>query len=604
MKFFHQLASQLKALFKRQQGHLQKVRLLHHQQQLNKKLFKQLRARKVPSFHQIIHVHHVLSPMESNLVRLSIITIIGAVAFILYANILHNTVAVPTFGGQYIEGNLGTPSTLNPIFSQSNIADQDIVRLMYNGLIRFDKNYNIIPDLAESWIISEDFKTLTMKIRSGVSWHDGTDFSADDVVATYQAIQNPDFKSPLLRTFSGVKVEKTDEDTVIFTLPNTLPRFISNLSVGILQKSQLANGYTETLIYGKSTQQPVGTGPYRFESMEKDNTGKIHSLTLVANKDYYLKPAHIEKLVFKYYIDYPSEIEALKNKQLDGLGYIPKDMLNDVNKHDLRLITLDMTQFTAVFFNTEGDTLLKKPIIRQALILATNKTVLLEDVLRNQGHELSGPILPGLLGYDENIKDEFNPSKALEILKADGWIMNSDGVLEKKKTPLAINLTIVDLPDMQKLGALLKDQWQQIGVKVNLIPISIMNLTKETLQDRNYEALVIGEVMNVDGGLFPFWHSSQRTYPGLNISQYMDSTTDSLLEKTRLTNDSAEIAKLHVQIQNAIRSDMPAIFLYTPSYSYPISTSINTVPMSRLSLPSDRLWTITDWYIKTKQAWK
>lgn len=604
MDFFRQLASQLKALFDRKQEKLRKVRLLRHQQSLSKKLFKQLRPHKIPSLKQLSHVHHILSPLETSLMRLSIILIVGALGFLLYANFLHVTVNVPAFGGRYVEGDLGSPTTLNPLYATSNIADQDIVRVMYNGLIRFDANYNIVSDLAESWTQSDDFKSISFKIRSDVSWHDGTDFTADDVLATYKAIENPDFKSPLLRTFSGVKIEKTDDSTIIFTLPDALPRFIRNLTVGILPKNQLANGYSEQLIYGKSAQTPIGTGPYRFESMGKDKLGKITSVTLAANKDYHLTPANIEKLIFNYYTDYQPEVEALKNKQINGLGYIPKDLLSDVNKHDLRLTTLDLTQFTAVFFNTDGDTLLKKPVIREALTLATNKKVLLEDVLRNQGHELSGPILPSIPGYDENIVDEFNPSVALKILKADGWQMNKDGILEKKKTLLEINLTILDLPDMHTLGQLLKDQWQQIGVKVNIFPLAPADLTKQALQDRSYEALVIGEVMNTDGGLFPFWHSSQRTYPGLNISQYMDSSTDTLLEKTRLTNDSEEISALNKKIQDAIRKATPAIFLYTPSYSYPISTSVNTVPMSRLTLPSDRFWTITDWYINTKKAWK
>lgn len=604
MKFFRQLAIQLKALYHQQQEHIRKVRLLQHQQQLSKKLFKQLRPRKLPTIQQLKHVHHVLSPIESSLMRLSIILAVGSVAFLLYANFLHITVSVPAFGGQYIEGNLGAPTTLNPLYATSNIADQDVTRLMYNGLVRFDAKYNVVPDLAESWTISDDYKTIVLKIRSDVSWHDETSLTADDVIATYQAIQNPDFKSPLIRTFSGVKVEKSDESNVVFTLPSELPRFISNLTIGILPKSQLENGYNEQLIFGKGGLKPIGTGPYIFESMEKEKSGKIIKLSMVANKDYHLAQANIEKLVFNYYTDYLPAIEALKNKQIDGLGYVPKDLLTEVKKHDLRLTTLDMTQFTAVFLNTDIETLLKKPVVRQALILATNKEVLLEDVLYNQGHELSGPILPGLPGYDQHLTDEYNPSKALQILKDDGWIMNTDGILEKKNTLLEINLTILDLPDMQKLGRLLKDQWQQIGVKVNLIPVAAADITKQVLQERTYEALVIGEVMNTDGGLFPFWHSSQKTYPGLNISQYMETSTDTLLEKTRLTNDPAQIAELNVKIQEAIRKNMPAVFLYTPSYSYPTSASVNTFPMSRLSLPSDRFWNITDWYIKTKKAWK
>jgi len=604
MEFFRQLANRLKALFNHQQERFRKLRLLRHQQHLSKKLFKQLRPRKIPTLQQLRHVHHVLSPMESNLMRLSIIVIVGALGFLLYANFLRSTISVPAFGGKYTEGDLGAPATLNPLYASSNSADLDAVRLIYSGLIRFDANYNIMPDLAESWVISDDFKSITVKIRQNVSWHDGEPFSADDVVATYQAIENPDFKSPLLRTFSGVKVEKTDDSTIVFTLPDSLPRFIRNLNVGIIPKSQLAGGYSDRLIYGKSDQAPIGTGPYRFESMEKDKSGKITSLTLAANIDYHLAQANIEKLVFNYFTDYQPGIEALKNKLIDGLGYIPKDLLTDVSKHNLRLTTLDLTQFTAVFFNTEGDTLLKKPVVRQALTLATNKKVLLEDVLRNQGQELSGPILPSLPGYDSTLVDEFNPSKALQLLKADGWEMNKDGILEKKKTLLEINLTILDLPDMQKLGQLLKDQWQQIGVKTNIIPVTPTDLTKQALQDRSYEALVIGEVMNTDGGLFPFWHSSQKTFPGLNISQFMDSATDALLEKTRLTNDPDQIAALNVKIQTAVKSAMPAIFLYTPSYSYPISTSVTTVPMSRLTLPSDRFWNITDWFIKTKKAWK
>ena len=147
---------------------------------------------------------------------------------------LQHFIPQPAIGGEYSEGLIGAPQYINPLLSQTNDVDTDLQRLVFAGLVKYDHDLQLVPDLAEGWEVSDDLKTFTFRLKEGVRWHDGQPLTADDVIFTIHSIQDPDFKSPLLISVRGVTVSKIDDRTVVFVLPDAFPEFLEVLTVGLL----------------------------------------------------------------------------------------------------------------------------------------------------------------------------------------------------------------------------------------------------------------------------------------------------------------------------------------------------------------------------------
>ncbi len=636
--FFNSSKNKFLASLRSLQQAIARFRFNHTQKSLDRRTFAQANKYRIPSLQQLKHLHKVLSAREKKIVKVSLSITVLALAIWGYGYFMQTETIAKT-GGEYTEGLVGSPLYINPLLSQTNDVDQDLTRLVFNGLVRYNDDYEIIPDLTESWSISEDKKQYTFIIRNDVRWHDGEPFTINDVLFTFQAIKDKNFKSPLNLTFEGVTAEITGERQITFTLTEPYAGFLNLLTFGILPQHLWFDIPAVNSQLATYNQKPIGTGPFKFKSLLKERNGSIVSYTFEAYGQYHLQPAYISTLHFKFYPDTQSALDSLKNKQVQGLGFISKKNIGDISSKTYNLHEFYLSQFTAVFFNEVKNDLLKDVKVREALQLATNKEQVLSDVLQGQGNIIHSPVLPGFLGFDEVIATEFNPARAAELLIADGWglqelELNQDGTLKvaqeetpspndsetqeevlqeekitqeilvKKNIPLVITLTTVDQPDSIKLVTLLKEQWEAIGVKVLIHLIDRRTFAGQTIPQRNYEILVYGGIIGYDGDLFPYWHSSQREYPGVNLANYVNRIVDTRIEEVRRESDPEIQATKLKEIQKLITEQRPAIFLYSPTYTYPVSKSVKGITTTRINLPSDRFWDITDWYIKTKRLFR
>lgn len=643
--FFNSSKNKIVASIRSAQQAIARFRFNHVQKSLDRRTFAQVNKHRFPSLQQLKHLHKVLSAREKKIIQISLSVTALGLALWGYGYFMQTELIAKT-GGEYTEGLVGSPLYINPLLSQTNDVDQDLVRLVFNGLVRYNDNYEIIPDLAESWTISEDRKQYTFVIRNGVKWHDGEPFTVNDVLFTFQAIKDKNFKSPLNLTFEGVTAEITGERQITFTLTEPYAGFLNLLTFGILPQHLWFDIPAVNSQLATYNQKPIGTGPFKFKSLLKEKNGSIVSYTFERYDGYHLQPAYISALHFKFYPDAQSAVDALKNKHVQGLGFISKKNIGDISNKTYNLHEFYLSQFTAVFFNEVKNEVLKDAKVREALQLATNKEQILSDVLQGQGNIIHSPVLPGFLGFDESIVTEFNPARAAELLIADGWglkelELNQDGTLKvitdeetateetseqpesaeslnpvvpeekitqeilvKKETPLVLTLTTIDQPDSVKLVTLLKEQWEAIGVKVLINLIDRRTFGSQTIPTRDYEVLVYGGIIGYDGDLFPYWHSSQREYPGVNLANYVNRNVDARIEEVRKeSNPETQATKLQ-EIQKLITEQRPAIFLYSPTYTYPVSKSVKGITTTRINLPSDRFWDITDWYIKTKRLFR
>ncbi len=590
-----------------------KLRQFQKQHHFDKNLLNSLNNVKRPSLKQLKYLPKVLTSGEKRRLATTFIIIVACFLFLVGNWYLNATVSIPKIGGEYSEGLVGSPNTINPIMAPTNDVDMDLTSLIYSGLVKKDKNRQLANDLAESYEISPDQLVYTFHLRHNIKWQDGEIFNADDVVFTFNSIQDEQFKSPLARSFRGVAVEKVDDYTVKFTLKEPFAPFLGLLTVGILPEHLWYNIPPATADLAEINKRPIGTGPWMFDNFKKDKTGVIKSYSLVPNPYYYGQRPYIQNLIFKFYGDFPTAIDALKNKVVDGISYLPLDFVNDLKKYkNLNYEQLDQPQYTALFLNQNKNTLLQADYIRQAMAMAIDKTKLVKEVLNDQGQVIDAPALPGITENPDITKYTYDPQKAAQLLENNSWSLvsttTSDGLTEqvrqKKKTYLEVTLTTVNQPENVKIAEEIKKSWDQIGFNTTINLVDKSKIFQDVINQRNYEVLLFGENLGLDPDPFPFWHSSQSEYPGLNLAIFTDKQSDKLLEDARKTNDLAVRQKDYTDFQAIVAKELPAIFLYNETYTYPQDKSLKGFDVSAIAIPSDRFANINDWYVKTKRIWK
>ncbi|MCB9803173.1 peptide ABC transporter substrate-binding protein [Candidatus Nomurabacteria bacterium] len=570
---------------------------------INHQLISQLNQKKVPSWTQFKQLSKILNKKEKVHFGLTTLILILAIFFLGSNLYWQNSSPAPDFGGSYSEGLIGVPNLINPLLATSDV-DRDLVRLIYSGLMKFDEQGNVVPDLAASYTIDAEQKVYTFELRDNLFWHDGTELLADDIIFTIEKIKNPEFKSPLRSSFNGVSVNRVNDKTVQFVLDQPFAPFLSILTVGILPAHLWYSIPDFGAQLAELNKKPIGSGPYKFKSLTKEASGNIKNYVLESYDAYHLGQAYIDQLTLKFYPDFEVAAAALQNKNIDGLIYLPKSYKDVIKNKDVVFKSLHSPQYTAVFFNPEKNDLLKNLDFRTALALDVDKNRILSEAINNDGQVIHSPILPESFGYDSEIEDiKFNPSAAEKILDELGWKKTEGSQFRQKddKT-LSLKLTTVDQPENVKAVSIIKELWENIGIQTELQIVAKNKMRSDVIETRDYEVLVYGEIININSGPYPFWHSSQTKNPGLNLSILSNKDIDKYLEDIRQSQNDEEKEKLFKAFQNKLLELHFAIFLYNPTYTYPVGKKLQGLDnLNFVNLPADRFSNINSWYIKTKR---
>jgi peptide/nickel transport system substrate-binding protein len=547
---------------------------------------------------------------------------------------LANTILVPANGGTLTEGIIGGPRYINPLFSQANDADTDLVKLIFSSLFTADNNGELKPDLVQEYNISEDKKTYTIRLKENVFWHkyegDGLIqegdkvLDADDVLFTIRAIQDSNYKSSLRGNLLGVESEKIDAYTIKLSLKAPYEPFLQNLTFGILPShiwQDIDAGNTPLAIYNI---KPIGSGPYIFDSVTKDTKGNITSLTLKKNNDYYGVKPFIEKLFFSFFNDQDSLLAALNSGTIDASAYISEEKETEIARPDIKKYNLQTPGYFAVFFNQEKNKALTEKNVRLAINYLTDKDELVRVALKNNGQKAETPIPPNLKEYNAQTKKyDFNTEYANTILTNSGWAQGEDGIrgkefqkeaiplpaatktkpkVEMENIPLEITLTTSDSPELKKTAELLREQWQKGGIKVTLEILNADDI-QSVIKTRDYEALLFGEIIKVNPEPFVFWHSSEIKAPGLNLALYSNKNVDKILEDLRQTFDQNKKTELLAAFQTQIVDDAPAVFLFNRYMGYWAKSSLEGMETKIRVLPADRFASINSWSLMQKRIW-
>ncbi len=562
--------------------------------------------KSVHVFRAMRHVGALLSPRDKQIVRICAGVIVLSVLWIIGYGWAYGLQEVPKQGGEYTEGVVGRPVHINPLYSSTSDVDQMLTKMVYSGLVRIDGNQRIVGDLAESWSVSDDGKEYTFVLRKGVEWHDGEPFTADDVVFTVHSIQDPEYLSPLRSIWEGVEVEKEDDYTVVFRLPEPSAPFLANMTIGILPAHIWQNILPLNAPLAEYNSKPIGLGPWKFSSLTKDKQGNIRSMTLARNDRYYGSSPWLDRVTFKFFPNFEEAYAAFKERNVDGLGFLPADRKEEAReaRRDVQIYTARIPQYIAVFFNEKNAETLASKKVRQALAYAVDKKMVIDAAVGGDGVPVRGPLPEGYVGYHPLLQEySFDLLKAAALLEDAGWKINPDTrKREKDGDVFSITLTAPDQGEYVRAAEAIEKTWESLGIDVEVQLVHPSLIQSEVIHPRAYDALLFAEMVGSDPDLYPFWHSSQRGEKGLNLTQFADKRADSLLEEARTETDAQERGKKYIAFQEILVEEAPAVFLYSPLYLYPVSQRVQGVTVTRINDPSDRLQGAVQWYIRTKKS--
>lgn len=502
----------------------------------------------------------------------------------------------PKNGGTYNEGVIGNIDKINPLFTATD-AEASANRLVFSGLTRVMPDNEVVGDLAESWQETDGGRAYIFKIRSGVLWHDGEPFTADDVVFTINLIKNPDTRALQSQVWQGVEVEKIGDQEVKIKLPNSYNNFLKVASQPILPVHLLRDVSPQNIKVAEFNTSPVGTGPYKF--LRFDQAGNETEVVFSANEQYLPHRPYINTVKLRIYPSFEQLYNGLLRKQIDAINQIPFSKIEDVEKKgSFKLYQYYLPRYRLLALNLKNPLLADKEM-RKMIQDSINRDEIIDDAVDGKAMPVYAPILPGKEGYDPTLRtNSYNPTAVNQALDKAGWIKGANGIRAKDGKELSFRLAIINEEENRKAAKILEKQLKNNGIKLD-VNVSESNLFQaDYLRPRNFDIALLGQNLGQEADIYSFWHSSQVTDPGLNITGFKDRKIDKLLEQIRKSKDEKYREERYREIQKTIVSEIPAIYLYNPIYTIGFSDTIKGYYTGKIAQPIDHLNNIFEWYIK------
>lgn len=532
-------------------------------------------------------------------VLLAGVLILGGVV-LWVANPLSDNNDTPT---RYTEAAVGSPSRVNPLFAYESDIDRDLSSLVFSGLVRLGADGTPLPDLAQSWDISQDNLAVTFHLRSGVTWHTGQPFTSADVLFTYgllhdAALQGDPSQAAL---WQSITCSAPDAMTVKCTLPEPYSPFLAYATMGILPRAILSSSTPASILDDPFNKAPVGTGPYRLTSLD------VNSAVLLANDSFYLGAPHIHEIDVKFFPDTSSAAAEVIRGRADGLltdlTIDPNDYESLRGVNDLKQHVASQTASTLLYLNNDSQPL-NDQAVRLAIGQAIDVDAIITSLLGGRGDRAETPIPPGTWAFDGNaLQPPHDVGQARQLLESDGWTVPEGGTVRTKAgTELRFSLMTDEDPLRGAVAEAVAQQLADVGIDATVVRQPSSDLVQKYLIPRQYQAAIFGWDPGADPDPYPAWHSSQAINGGRNIAGYTSDDSDKLVEQARRTFDLAERRELYSQFQAQFLKDMPSIPLFVPLDTYFVSERVGNVNPGTLFTPSSRFRDVWEWTIEPRDA--
>ena len=498
-------------------------------------------------------------------------------------------------GDLVVEGSIGDASNLIPILASDSVS-HSIASLVYNGLLKYNKNLELVGDLAEKWEIASDESggsIITFYLRKNVRWHDGKLFTADDVVFTYNVIV--DDKTPTAYDGDFLQIDhidKIDDYTVKVYYEKPYAPALSSWTMYMLPKHLL----DDIEITSSNLQRsPIGTGAFKFKEWKNGE-----SINLSFNSKYFEGRPLLNGYIYRIIPDSTTMFLELLSEKIDFMSMSPiqfsKQTDNPRFRKQFSKYTYLSNNYTYIAYNTKNP-LFSDKRVRQALTYATPKDEIIQGVLFGLGTKATGPYKPDTLWHNKEVKTyPYDLAKAKELLRQAGFVdEDGNGILEKGKKEFKFTIiTNQGNSTRAKVAEILQERWGQLGIKVEIRVLEWATFLNEYIDKRNFDAVLLAWSIPLEPDLFDVWHSSKCEGKNLNFICYQNSEVDRLIEKGRSTLDEKIRKNTYFKIQEILAEDQPYTFLYVPMSLVGLNKRFEGVEPA----PAGIMHNIIKWHVK------
>lgn len=416
-------------------------------------------------------------------------------------------------------------------------------RLIYSRLVEADENMQIHPGLAESWKQLDD-KTMQFNLRKGIKFHNGDDFTAEDVKFSFERMMNSPRIAFVLPPIERIDV--VDDYTVNIVTKTPFGPLLAHLShpaLGMVSKKLLTEN-PEAL-----KEKPIGTGSYKFKEWIYGD-----KLVLEKNEDFYDKNERgLKYIIFKNVVEASNRAIGLETGEIDIATPISSvDEENIKNNPKLQLLTKPSISYTYIGMN-----MTKAPLndirVRKAINYAIDKQAIIDVILNGNGKIATSPIAPGVFGFTDKTKNyEYNVEKAKELMKEAGY-----------ENGFTTSILVFSGEANTQTAEIVQAYLKEIGIdlKIEIVEVSAY----WDMTERGVHNLFLGSwgvvTGDADYGLYAMYHSSAKGGAG-NRDFYENEKVDELLDKAKTEIDPETRKKLYEEAQILIVNDAPDVMLY------------------------------------------
>jgi peptide/nickel transport system substrate-binding protein len=487
-----------------------------------------------------------------------------------------NAPAAPATGGTITIGRTATPDSLNPGAAYL-IEAFDVFDLVYDGLIGIDLQTNPQPQLAREWSVADDQRTWTFTLHEGTTWHDGTPLTSADVKFTYEMIAGFD-SFALLKDYTSLleSVEAPDPRTVIITFSEPVANTNERFAALYILPKHIWEAFDETAANEFENLELIGSGPFKLAEYR---SGEF--LRLAAVKDHYLIPPQIDEVIFRAYNNGDAMVQALRTGEIDLIRVPTNTVVRTLQSEaNIEVVIGNSLSLSDIFFNVvtpencppddgvcSGHPALQDVRVRQALAHATDKQQLIDVVLLGLGVPGLSLVTPGHGdAFADQLEDyAFDVARANQILDEAGYAdSNGDGVREMPNdpaTPLRLRYSYPSdqSADGQRIYELLRDQWAQVGIAIDLTPLDADALTAICCPAFDYDVINWGWGLGVDPASLLYIATTEQIPTGVSEPGWSNLEYDALFAQQLRTIDRAERIRIIHEMQAILLREVPYI---------------------------------------------
>ena len=473
------------------------------------------------------------------------------------------------------------PINFNPIISEDAYSHAIQARVFENLIERDPKTLQFKGMIAEKWVIAADKLTYTFKLRKNILFHDGKQLTAEDVLYSYKMLMDPKIPNAHKKVYykDVLSISAPDTYTIVFRMKKPYAFALEHLGgFEIIPKHiySIGNFMTDE----RNFRGPVGSGPYKF--IEWKNGTRV---VLTRFEKYWGVKPEVEKIEYQIIKNDAVALQALKKGDIDSYNLKPLQWMRQTNSEKFDR-EFQKIKYLATSYRYIGYNMRKPPFddrrVRHAAAHLMDIERVRTTILESLAEITTGPFLQQSLQYNKGLKPlNFDPTKALALLKEAGYAPDSSGQIAKDGKALEFELLIpAGVGTADQFASVLKEDFSKVGIQLNLRKLEFQTLL-EKINKRDFQSVMLGWQSGIESDPYQLWHTSQRD-KGHNFTGFGNAETDGIIEKARVTFDPTERNALYHRFHEIVYNEQPYTFLYASYALIAVNrrfTNVNVYPI-------------------------